>query len=72
MTDLQVLMGKYEKTITQLEAQIAGVRRKMDIVAEASLLLEEEGLTADAARAHEYASCCNLSGTEEPFIQNRD
>jgi hypothetical protein len=71
MTDLQVLMGKYEKTITQLEAQIVEVRRKMDIVTEASLLLEEEGLASNAASVQEYSSCCNLSGTEEPFMQNR-
>jgi hypothetical protein len=71
MTDLQVLMGKYEKTITQLEAQIVEVRRKMDIVTEASLLLEEEGLASNAAGVQEYSSCCNLSGTEEPFMQGR-
>jgi hypothetical protein len=71
MTDLQVLMGKYETTIAQLEAQIVEVRRKMDIVTEASLLLEEEGLASNAASMNDYASCCNLSGTEEPFLQRR-
>jgi hypothetical protein len=68
MTELQVLMGKYEKTITQLEAQIVEIRRKMDIVTEVSLLLEEEGLASNAASMHEYSSCCNLSGPEEPFM----
>lgn len=67
MTDLQVLMGKYEKTITQLEAQIAEIRRKMDIVTEASLLLEEEGLASKAASVPEYSLGSNLSGTEEPY-----
>jgi hypothetical protein len=71
MTDLHVLTEKYTKTITQLEAQIAEVRRKMDIVTEALLLLEEEGLAEGAASAHDYSSCCNLSGIEEPFSQNR-
>jgi hypothetical protein len=43
----------------------------MDIVTEASLLLEEEGLASNAAGVQEYSSCCNLSGTEEPFMQGR-
>jgi hypothetical protein len=71
MTDLQILTEKYKKTVTQLEGQIAEIRRKMDIVAEASRLLEEEGLVSDVAGAQDYATCCNLSGMEEPFLQDR-
>ncbi|HVN23170.1 MAG TPA: hypothetical protein VMT71_04325 [Syntrophorhabdales bacterium] len=71
MTDLHLLIERYKKNITQLEAQIADLRRKLDVVTEASRLLEEEGLLAPAADTSDYASCCNLSGPEEPFIRNR-
>jgi hypothetical protein len=41
MPDLQRLIEKYKKEITQLEAQVKDVKRKHDILAEASRLLEE-------------------------------
>ena len=43
--DLQRLIEKYRKEITQLEAQVEEVKHKHDILLEASRLLEEEGLT---------------------------
>jgi len=43
--DLQRLIEKYKKEITQLEAQVEEVKHKHNILLEASRLLEEEGLT---------------------------
>jgi tetratricopeptide (TPR) repeat protein len=43
--DLQRLIEKCRKEITQLEAQVKEVKHKHDILLEASRLLEEEGLT---------------------------
>ena len=71
MTDLQMLIERYKKNVAQLEAQIVEIRRKMDIVTETSRLLEEEGLGVALSGTSEYSSCCDLSGIEEPFIQNR-
>jgi uncharacterized protein YbgA (DUF1722 family) len=45
MTDLQRLTEKYRKEITQLEAHIAELKRKQNILVQASRLLEEELLT---------------------------
>ncbi|HME44160.1 MAG TPA: hypothetical protein VKF36_13800 [Syntrophorhabdales bacterium] len=45
MTDLQRLIEKYGKEITQLEAQVEEVKHKRNILVEASRLLEEEALT---------------------------
>ncbi|MGD0238480.1 MAG: hypothetical protein ABSC55_28580 [Syntrophorhabdales bacterium] len=45
ITDLQQLIERYRKEITQLEAQVEKVKHKHDILVEASRLLEEEGLT---------------------------
>jgi tetratricopeptide (TPR) repeat protein len=42
--DLQRLIEKYRKEITQLEAEVEEVKHKHDILVEASLLLEEEVL----------------------------
>ena len=42
MTDLQRLIEKYRKEITQLEAQAEEMKHKHDILVEASRLLEEE------------------------------
>jgi hypothetical protein len=70
MTDLELLTEKYRKKITELEAEITELRRKMDIVVEVSLLLEEEGLISNVASS-EYSSCCDLSGTEEPFMPSK-
>jgi len=47
MTDLQSLIEKYRRELTQLEAQIVEVKHKHDVLVEASLLLEEEALTPD-------------------------
>ncbi|HME42679.1 MAG TPA: tetratricopeptide repeat protein [Syntrophorhabdales bacterium] len=44
--DLQRLIEKYRKEITQLEAQIEEVKHKHAILVEASRLLEEEALTS--------------------------
>jgi len=61
MTDFQVLIERYNKNLTQLEAQIAELKRRLDFLAEASLWLEEEGLTADVNKGHECSPCCELS-----------
>ena len=45
MTDLQRLIEKYRKELTQLEAQIEEVKHKHGILVEASRLLGEEALT---------------------------
>jgi uncharacterized protein YjbI with pentapeptide repeats len=47
MTDLQQLIEKYQRRMADLEAQIAALRRKHDILVEASRLLEEEPHTPD-------------------------
>ena len=47
MTDLQRLIEKYEKRMVELDAQIAALRHKHDILLEASRLLEEEAQTPD-------------------------
>ena len=44
MTDLQQLIEKYKKEITQLEAQIVEMKRRQGILIEASILLQEEAL----------------------------
>ena len=49
MTHLQRLVEKYEKTMTELEAQIGALRHKHDILLEASRLLEEEAQTSDVS-----------------------
>ncbi len=49
MTDLQRLMEKYEKRIVELEAQIAALRHKQDILQEALRLLQEEAQTTDVS-----------------------
>ncbi len=69
MTDLHLLIERYKKSIAQLEAQVADTRRKLETLTEAARLLEEEGLGAAPADKQEYASCCDLSGKEEPFIR---
>ncbi len=48
MTDLQQLIEKYEKRMTDLEAQIAALRHKHDTLLEALRLLEEEAQTPAA------------------------
>ena len=45
ITDLQRLIEKYKKETAQLEADVEEVKRKHDILLEASRLLEEEALT---------------------------
>jgi tetratricopeptide (TPR) repeat protein len=50
--DLQRLIEKYRKGIIQLEAQVEEVKHKLDIVVEASRLLEEEGLARHRTLAH--------------------
>ncbi len=42
MTDLQQLIEKYQRRMAELEAQIAALKHKNDILMEASRLLEEE------------------------------
>jgi hypothetical protein len=44
MPDLQRLIEKYKKEIAQLEAHVEEVKRKHDILAEASRLLQEAAL----------------------------
>jgi len=57
--NLQRLIEKYRKEITQLETQLQGVRHKRDILVEASRLLEEDaGLSAVG---NENAECCASS-----------
>ena len=49
MTDLQQLIEKYEKKMAELEAQIAALKHKHDILVEAARLLEEEAETTDVS-----------------------
>ena len=42
ITDLQQLIERYRKEITQLETQVEKVKHKHDILVKASRLLEEE------------------------------
>jgi hypothetical protein len=47
MTGLSLLMEKYETRLKEFEAQMAEIKRKLEIVTEASRLLKEEGLSED-------------------------
>jgi hypothetical protein len=48
MSGLQLLTEKYVNRLKELEAQVEDVKHKLEIVMEASRLLEEEGLSEDA------------------------
>ncbi len=48
-TDLQQLIEKYQRRMADLEAQIAALRHKHDVLVEASRLLEEEPQTPDVS-----------------------
>jgi hypothetical protein len=48
MSSLQLLTEKYVNQLKELEASMAEVRRKLEIVMEASRLLEEEGFSEDS------------------------
>ncbi len=50
MTDLQRVIEKYEKRMTELEAQMGVLRHKHDILLEASRLLEEEAQAPDVCK----------------------
>ncbi len=54
--DLQRLMEKYGKKITQLEAEAEEVKHKHTILMEAARLLEEEGLIRNGTLAHAAVS----------------
>ncbi len=56
MTDLQRLMEKYRKEITQLEAEVEEVKHKHGILVEAARLFEEEGLARRRRLAHAAVS----------------
>ena len=45
MTSLQSLIDRYTDKLAQLEMQVSDVKHKLNIVMEASRLLEEEGLS---------------------------
>ena len=45
MTSLQSLIERYTDKLAQLEIQASDVKHKLNIVMEASRLLEEEGLS---------------------------
>ena len=48
MSGLQLLTEKYVARLKELEAQLADVKHKLEIVMEASRLLKEEGLSEDS------------------------
>jgi hypothetical protein len=48
MSSLQLLTEKYVNQLKELEASMAEVKRKLEIVMEASRLLTEEGLSEDS------------------------
>ena len=48
MVSLQLLTEKYVNQLKELEASVAEVKRKLEVVMEASRLLEEEGLSEDS------------------------
>ncbi len=56
MTDLQRLMEKYRKEITQLEAEVEEVKHKHGILVEAARLFEQEGLARHRRLAHAAVS----------------
>ncbi len=60
MTDLQRLIEKYEKRMAELEAQIEEVKRKHDILVEASRLLKENRGTNAAHAAVSLAKYAAL------------
>jgi len=45
MTNLQSLIDRYMNNLAELETQVSDVKHKLNIVMEASRLLEEEGLS---------------------------
>jgi hypothetical protein len=50
MTSLNLLIEKYETRLKELETAMAEVKRKLEVVIEASRLLTEEGLSEDEPR----------------------
>lgn len=50
MTGLNLLIEKYETRLTELETQVAEIKRKLETVTEASRLLSEEGLSEDDSK----------------------
>ena len=48
MNNLQFLIDKYTEKVAELETQILDIKRKLNIVTEASRLLEEEGLLEES------------------------
>lgn len=52
MTGLTLLMEKYETRLSELEAQMAQVKRKLETVTEVLSLLKEEGLLEDDPKPH--------------------
>jgi len=64
VTDLQLLIEKYRKMITEIEAQIVEVKRKRDVIVEAALLLEEEAPTPYRALHDILVEASRLLGEE--------
>ncbi|HME45162.1 MAG TPA: hypothetical protein VKF36_18865 [Syntrophorhabdales bacterium] len=60
MTDLQRLIEKYRKELTQLEAQIVEVKREHDVLVEASRLLKDNRGTNAAHAALSFAKYAAL------------
>ena len=50
MSGLTLLTEKYATQLTQLENTMTELKRKLETVAEASRLLEEEGLSEEEAK----------------------
>jgi hypothetical protein len=50
MLGLNLLIEKYENRLKELETQVEEVKRKLEVVTEASRLLKEEGLSEDEPR----------------------
>ena len=54
MSGLQLLTEKYVTLLKELEAQVEDVKHKLEIVMEASRLLEAEGLSEDGGPSFNY------------------
>ena len=58
MDDLQRLIQKYEKEIAQLQAHVGEIKHKLDIMVEASRLLEEEVLVPHRTLYEKISDAC--------------
>jgi rubrerythrin len=61
--DLQRLIEKYKKEITQLEAQVKEIEHKRDILVEAARLLQEEVLAPHRSQYEELSDMHTKKGS---------